>query len=370
MWMLQTASVQTVKQLTKPHVVGVAVPARSEAATVLSCLAALDVAATQATRTTISILLLVNNSDDTTAALARSFVPKTTTVRVVEVRLAPGDAHAGGARRTALDLCLAELPSDGVLMTTDADSCVDPYWISANLAEIEAGADAVAGVVAFDAEARAQLPELPGRSLEWRLAMLQARLADLLDPLMHNPWPSHIWAWGASLSLTVAAYRQIGGLPSIPLAEDRALADAIERHDLCLRRSHAPVVYTSTRRSGRAPGGFADLLSSYLDDPDAPCDAALEPTVVLVRRLRWRARLRHSHATAAAASRLSVTPGRLQPGFGAFWQQVEQQSPALGRRQLRPSELAAEVKRAERLIRWLELRAAHQDDNLPSSLAA
>lgn len=370
MWLLQTTNVPTLARSTRSYEVGVAVPARNEGATVLACLAALDAAASLATRATVSILVLVNNSDDATAALARSFVPTTMSVRVVEVELAPGNAHAGGARRAALDLCLANLPPDGVLMTTDADSCVDPDWIAANLAEIETGADAVAGVVAFDAEARAQLSELPGRGLEWRLAMLQARLADLLDPLTHNPWPSHIWAWGASLSLTVAAYRRIGGLPSIPLAEDRALAGAIEGHDLCLRRSHAPVVYTSARRLGRAPGGFADLLSSYLDDPDAPCDAALEPTAALVRRLRRRAQLRHRHAADAAVGRLAGAPTPMPPGFGAVWQQFERQSPALTRRRLRPSELPAEVRRADRLVGWLEARAARRGDSLPSALAA
>lgn len=357
MWLLQSAGIAGVARLTRQHDVGIAVPARNEAATIRACLAALDAAAAGADLATVSILVLVNNSDDATAAIARRFVPRTATVRIVELDLAPGDAHAGGARRTALDRCLVELPPGGVLMTTDADSCVDRGWIAANLAEIEAGADAVAGVVAFDAEARAQLPDLPGRRLEWRLAMLHARLADLLDPQAHNPWPSHIWAWGASLSLTIAAYRRIGGLPSIPLAEDRALADAIERHDLRLRRSHAPIVYTSARRFGRAPGGFADLLSSYLDDPDAPCDAALEPTKMLVRRLRWRARLRRSYAVEAA------------PAFGAFWQQVEQSS-ALRRRRVHPHQLAAEVGRAERLIALLEARAARRDDSPASALAA
>ena len=370
MWMLQTVESLNIARLHRQHDVAIAVPARNEAQTILGCLSALDFAATQTTLATISIVVLVNNSNDATAAVARSFVPQAASVKVVEVELAPDDAHAGGARRAALDLCLAELPPAGILMTTDADSRVEPSWITANLAEIEAGADAVAGVVAFDAEARANLPELTTRGLEWRLAMLQARLVDLLDPLRHNPWPSHIWAWGASLSLTAAAYRQVGGLPSVPLAEDRALAEAIERHDLCLRRSHAPVVYTSARRFGRAPGGFADLLSSYLDNPDTPCDAALEPTAVLVRRLRWRARLRRSHASNAATTGAPAAPSQAFAGFGAVWRQLEQQSPALGRRRLLPYELPAEVRRAERLIRWLTSGAARQGDSLPSALAA
>lgn len=160
----------------------------------------------------------------------------------------------GGARRAALDRAAALLPADGILMTTDADSTVDPDWIVANLAEL-ADADAVAGVVTFDEATRASLPPLPLRALEWRLADLHARLASLIDPRPHDLWPNHIWAWGASLAVTLDAYRRIGGLPPVPIAEDRALAAAVEEYDLRLRHSHAPVVYTSARTRGRAPGG-------------------------------------------------------------------------------------------------------------------
>lgn len=356
-------------------VVAVAVPACNEAASIEACVRAIDAAAANALGSTVTLVVLVNNSSDTTAAIACAYRPLAMRMNVVNVVLPPGRAHAGGARREAFEHAAALLPDDGVLMTTDADSRVDPHWITANLAELAAGADAVAGVVAFDEAARAALPPLPRRALEWRLAALHARLGSLLDPRAHDPWPNHIWAWGASLALTVSAYRHVGGLPAIPLAEDRALADAIERCDLRLRRSHAPVVFTSARRNGRAPGGFADLLNSYSVDAAAPCDAALEPTAALLRRLRWRARLRRVAASRgiAAAAKLAGQlgfEGSPAGGFGALWQAIEAHSPLLSRSRVDPAMLTVEVRLAERLVSRLERRAAGRVDIRPSALAS
>lgn len=335
------------KQIVKPLValsgdvsrsVVVALPARNEVDTITRCLEALERAAALVAAP-VHVHLLVNNSDDGTAAVARQHPPAHFTIQVEDVVLPVEQAHAGGARRRAIDAAIEHLMPGDVVMTTDADSEVDTRWIAANLAEIDAGADAVAGVVTFDAATEASLPPMPERVLEWQLANLHAKLGCLLDPLANDPWPNHIWAWGASLALTIAAYRAVGGMPAVPLAEDRALAAAIERADLKLRRSHAPVVYTSARRAGRAPGGFADLLEAYATDPDAPCDAALEPTVDLIRRLKHRARLRRQHDPLG--------------GFGAAWCQYQQANAQLVRRRLVPAQLPGEIARAERAIRLL-----------------
>ncbi len=339
MWMSRTFAMPTLPA-PPPRAVAVAVPAHDEAGSIAACLGALDHAAARVAGP-VSVVVLANNCRDATAAVARGFTARNLTVEVADIVLPPAWAHAGGARRAALDRAAALLPPDGVLMTTDADSVVDPGWIAANLAELTR-ADAVAGVVAFDEATRAALPPLPLRALEWRLADAHARLASLIDPRAHDPWPNHRWAWGASLALTLAAYRRVGGLPAVALAEDRALAAAIEAHDLRLRHSHAPVVYTSARLHGRAPGGFADLLRTYASDDRALCDAALEPTADLVRRLRWRARIRAVFDRSAA------------PGFGRHWQGIEAQVPDLRRSRLAPADLAREVAFADRLISGIE----------------
>lgn len=350
-----------------PHDVAIAVPACNEASLITNCLIALQKSVDYASRARVSVTVLVNNSGDATAARARAFTSTSLQVRVVELTLPENEAHAGGARRRAMDLAVKNLPDPGILMTTDADSRVDPDWIAANLVEIENGADAVAGVVTFAPNASVQIS--PSRHDEWQLAQLQARLRTLIDPRPHERWPTHIWAWGASLAVTAHAYRAVGGLPSIPLAEDRAFADVLDRHGFRVRRSHAPRVVTSHRRQGRAPGGLADLLSAY-DDDTMPCDAALEPTLTLVRRLTWRARLRRQHATLDpslllhAVTRLTVAPNLMPLAsvpFGQWWPAIESASPRLRRERVTTASLTAEIRRAERMISLLE--RVHPGDN-------
>ena len=332
--------------------VAVAVPACNEAAHITLCLGALDLAAQRA-GVPVTIIVVSNNCTDDTAALARAFIGRWSRIEVEEIVLPPERAHAGGARRHVMDRAADRAGPAGVVMTTDADSEVDIDWIAANLGEIAGGADAVAGVITFDAAARAKLPDLVHRTAEWQLAALHARLEDLIDPRAHDPWPRHIWAWGASLALTVETYRAVGGVPLVALAEDRALADAVERGGFRLRRSHAPLVYTSPRRVGRAPGGFADMLASHAVST-SPCDAALEPTWMLFRRLVLRARLRFETGS----------------GFASCWATVEAATPRLRRRRLVPADLAREVRQAERLIARLERRAKRPNDSPAVALAA
>lgn len=352
MWLARTDLTLPRLPIGAPRPVVVGVPARDEAAYIIPCLAALDRAAAHA-NVRVTIVVGANNCVDNTAGVARAFTARWAKIDVEEVALPAERAHAGGARRIVMDRAADLAGAGGVVMTTDADSQVDVDWIAANLGEISGGADAVAGVITFDADAREKVSDLTHRAAEWQLATLHARLEDLIDPRAHDPWPRHIWAWGASLALTVETYRAVGGVPLVALAEDRALADAVESAGFRLRRSLAPLVFTSPRRIGRAPGGFADLLASHASST-TPCDAALEPTRTLLHRLVLRARLRRE----------------ISSNFSACWAAVEALTPRLARQRLLPMELDREVRQAERLIRRLERRATHPDDSPPVALAA
>ena len=280
----------------------VAVPVKDEAERLPACLNALAAQRDQdgqpLVRGTFGAAIFANNCSDDSAELARSLAQDLPfSVRVVEASLLPELAHAGAARRGAMDLAEAWLSerndSEGVILTTDADSQVSPNWIANNLAAIDAGADAVLGRVVLDQEGDLLPQALLHRGLlESVYEALLTELSALLDPVDYNPWPHHATISGATLAVTSEAYRRVGGLPCVPLGEDKALIAQLARIDARIRFCPDIEVTTSGRINGRAPGGVADTLRLRSGNPDAFCDEALEPFRVALRRAKWRGRLR------------------------------------------------------------------------------
>ena len=242
--------------------------------------------------------MFANNCRDRSAELARALGAEfSLPLRVVEASLPPAKAHAGNARRRAMDVAEAwlgeERVRDGVILTTDADSRVPADWIATNLAAIDAGADAVLGDIALDEEGDLLPPALHRRGgLESAYEALLTELSALLDPLDHNPWPHHATISGASIAITRDAYLAVGGLPRVPLGEDKALVAELVRLDRKICFCPEIQVITSGRVEGRAPGGVADTLRLRSNDPDAFCDELLEPFRIAIKRAKWRGRLR------------------------------------------------------------------------------
>lgn len=346
----------------------IAIPARDEAQRIEHCLHSL---ADQRTRPgdhlpgpSFSVLVVANNCRDDTVARVRRMAA-TVPYRLLCHDAAAVYSHAGAARRGAMDLAanfIEELGGhDGVIMTTDADSRAQPTWIHENLQALADGADAVAGSIDFDPREAASFPVFLGnRELEAHYARLCDEIVARLDPRPHDPWPNHRWGWGASLAVRLSAYRRAGGMPAVPLAEDRAFLAALEACDARVRHSLVARVWTSSRTSGRAPGGLADLLRSFAEQPDTLCDALLEPVTLTCRRAAWRARLRSAYRSgerhfARYAARLSIPPSRAHVlptagPFGRLWQAIEFASPLLGRERLHPARLEREIALAGRVL--------------------
>jgi hypothetical protein len=254
----------------------------------------------------------------------------------------------------------------GLILTTDADGQVGRRWIAANLASVRAGADLVAGFVRADRIEHAQLPvEVVRRGrLESRYEWLLAELQTWLDAEAHDPWPRHRMASGASLAVTLAAYRRVGGLPPIATGEDRALAEQLTLVDGRIRHSLDAQVVVSCRLNGRAQGGMAATIRQRALDPELACDPALEPAARLVCRARWRAELRRLHGegrllpSAGWATMLQLSPVAAAEAialehFGAVWAAIERASPTLAYRPLAPRQLPGQIVLAERLLREL-----------------
>jgi Glycosyl transferase family 2 len=349
----------------------VAIPVRDEEQRLPACLRALaqqrDQLGQPIPPTLVRIVVFANNCTDQSASLARRLGEcLSLDVRVVEASFAPAAAHAGNARCAAMDLAEARLveegETDGVILTTDADSQVAANWIAKNLAAIEAGAEAVLGRIDLDGEGEF-LPESLHRrgELEDTYEQLLTELSWLLDPIEHNPWPHHATISGASLAITRTAYCRVGRLPRVPLGEDKALIGLLSRQDARVRYCPAVHVTTSGRTNGRASGGVADTLRIRSKDPEAFCDEALEPFRTAFARALWRGRFRRLHRAGGLAlnqewaCELEISARQVEDisklsAFGAAWSVIEARSPLLARQLLRPAELPEQISIARRSL--------------------
>ena len=354
----------------------VAIPARDEASCVPACLHALAIQEDAAGRAigtgTFAVLLLANNCRDGTAAVARAMAPSLPYPLIVrEAELPPGRSHAGGARRAAMDAAAALLDTHApgaVILSTDADGLPEPGWLQANLSALAAGADAVAGSIRPDPAQWSALPQAlrEREAREARYATLLDEIAARLDPDPHDPWPRHGIHSGASIALTLGAYRRVGGLPEVPVGEDRALFLALLRADMRVRHLPDARVTVSCRLDGRAAGGMADTMRSRLREEDAaPTDPRLEPARDAFRRFRRRRALRRLRAGRGDPRLLARALGlstevlasiAARPGFWRAWEELEAAAPALRRRSVAAGALNAEAARAAALLS--ALRAA------------
>ena len=245
--------------------VAIVVPARNEAARIIDCLQHLTALATDRRVVSLEIVLLANNCTDATVEIARDFPARASAPVIVEaVTLAPADAHAGWARRLAFDAGAGRLAhAHDLLLCTDADTRVARDWLTRTLDHLDAGYDAVAGFARLDPKElrlldpahRARLAAI--RRYDDACCYLKAtRTAD-------EPWPRHFYEGGASIALTLGAYRATGGAPTPHVGEDKALFDALRAAGRRIRHPKDVRVLTSCRTDGRAPEGAADTLARW-----------------------------------------------------------------------------------------------------------
>lgn len=339
--------------------VAVAIPAHNEADWVARCLEALD---QQPDGAAVSVVLLVNNSTDATAAIARGMQPSLSFVLdVVEHDFPSKQQTAGQARRLAMDLAANKLPPNGVLLSTDADGQVAPDWLAANLAHIRQGADAVAGRAVLDPDDAAAIPAKlhEDDARECAYGALLDEIDHLLDPDPADPWPRHTEHSGASICVTLGAFRRAGGVPPIAVGEDRAFFAALRRADARIRHAPDVCVTVSGRIDGRAVGGMADTIRRRLVTPDAFLDDAMEPAANHVRRARLRAEIRRLQGKGDAPPWLSRELGcdaaalnsALRQGtFGMAWEAVEGMADRLAPVRVPVADLADETRKARRVV--------------------
>jgi hypothetical protein len=344
----------------------IAIPAKDEIELLPLCLDAFarqrDMAFEQ-----FAVVVSCNNCVDGTAECARLLAPRLPFHLVVDEIVLPAEiAHAGGARRRAMDAALDLAREDGAILTSDADGVADEDWVAA-MAEALAGADVVAGRVDTNWDELSRFPAdvLEVGALEWEYQGLSAELEARLDPDPANPWPRHNQTCGANAAIRAEWYRRIGGLRVIRTGEDAAMFDSVFRLDGIVRNAMRPHVTVSARLAGRAQGGMADALSLRHGDQYL-CDDLLEPTDDLMRRAGWRHEARAAFvdgrleewAMGVGLSRAVIGPAVLHQYFGSAWREIEARAPILIKRRIPGSAIGDELSRMKAVLRHLHEREA------------
>ena len=350
-------------RLSTPRVV-VAIPVHNEAEYIESCLNAL---ARQVRAPDFDVVALLNNCTDETSGIvgdAASRMPFR--LHIFECWLNRQESNAGVARQLAVRHAEMLAGEDGIILTTDADGRVATNWIAANLAGIEGGADAVAGMAEIDAEDAAAIPiqlHLDEEKSETFSTLLD-EIDWLLDPDPSDPWPRHTQHSGASIAVWAKWLVRAGGIPAVPIGEDRRFFNSLRELDARIRHSREVVVTVSGRTVGRAKGGMADTILRRMGMPDQWLDDCFESAADHARRASVRARAREIWTGKVSANPLAkslrlpfatVRRALREETFGRAWSRLERVSPVLRRRIVSIGQLQHETVAACAIVE--EIRA-------------
>lgn len=276
----------------------VAVPVRNEEARLPRLVAALSRQTVILPGRPLRVVLVLNNIDDGSRSVARAAGRRAANLdmTVVDVAFPPQRAHAGSARRLALDIAARQAPH-GVVMTTDADAVPADDWVEQNLRAIQAGAHLVGGRVVGDPEEERRLGHgfLRRARTHARYQALCDELASLIDPIAHDPWPRHHDHIGASIAVRSDVYRVVGGMEPLPFREDLAFVSKARAAGFRLRHAPEVAVTVSARTRGRARGGMADCLRNWVREETEGAPLLLECPEDVENRLRLRRAIRDLH---------------------------------------------------------------------------
>lgn len=272
----------------------VIVPVKDEAETILKTLDSLRIQkhrnGTFVSFQNYEVLILANNCQDQTYAIIKEYqshYPKFP-LQVEEILFSEQRAHIGTARRFLMDMAYNRFDfldkPNGIIASTDGDTRVDTYWISEIIREMEKGCDVVGGEIITDIEigfSDYHLQDIYYRNLI-------ARLEFIIDPQIHNPWPSHFQCFGASFAINCQMYKKAGRLPPIPYLEDVAFNKALELKDAKIRKSPTVKVYTSSRTSGRVEKGLSQQLAWFESLKNANMELKVESAESIISKLKFR----------------------------------------------------------------------------------
>ncbi|MEG8220039.1 glycosyltransferase [Sphingomonas sp. HH69] len=272
----------------------VCVPARDEAERLPVLLAAL---AAQDWPGPVMVSIGVNNtSDDSLDVIGRAQRRHGARldIAVVVADFAPELAHAGSARKLAMDAGLARIAmaEDGVLVSSDADSRPPVDWLRNIAKAVDRGADMVGGRIDIDSQEPLP-PAVSALRSAWDAYWAAVRaIEDAIDPLPWDLAPRHGDHTGASLAIRASAYQACGGVPLLATGEDRALVMAALARGARLAHPADVRIAVSPRLDGRAEGGMASAMQQLYRDAEDGSQPMAPAFDHWRERAMWRRRLR------------------------------------------------------------------------------
>ena len=235
------------------------VPACDEEAHIGRCVEAIELAASRASVSVdVTVVVVLDRCTDETETVGRASVSASSG----RVRWHWCECDAGlasSARQFGLERFLDGLAGDSgdwgavCVLSTDADTAVPADWISRHVALLDAGDDAVAGIVDLDSIVDLDNGGVASIDHEaWARDYRFEFAADGTHPHVH----------AANLAVRLDALQAAGGFGHARRAEDIDLWRRLGELDGVVRRSDtSSVVTTSARLDGRVIGGFATALN-------------------------------------------------------------------------------------------------------------
>lgn len=220
--------------------IAIIIPAHNEEDYLEQCLIAAKKAASYSARggEKVHILVVLDTCIDQSEAIAKRLEIETIHVYAQNV---------GYARAVGAELMISR--GARWLAFTDADTIVSETWL---YTQLSLGKEAVCGSIEV---------------LDWTP---YGEHAAIIRHHFNNHYfdeDNHRHIHGANFGVSVKAYLQAGGFPSLSCSEDVALVNALISNDIEIAWSAAPRVKTSARRDARARGGFGDTLAKALKIP-------------------------------------------------------------------------------------------------------
>lgn len=272
----------------------VCVPARNEAERLPVLL---DALAAQDWPGPVMVSVGVNNTTDDSLdviGMAQRQYGARLDIAVVVANFRPELAHAGSARKLAMDAGLARIAmvEDGVLVSTDADSRPPVDWLRNIAQAVDRGADMVGGRIDIDSQEPLP-PAVSALRSAWDVYWAAVRaIEDAIDPLPWDIAPRHGDHTGASLAIRASIYEACGGVPLLATGEDRALVTAALARGARLAHPADVRIAVSPRLDGRAEGGMASAMQQLYRDAEGGSRPMAPAFDHWRERAMWRRRLR------------------------------------------------------------------------------